>query len=403
MSRARTVAFAVVVSAASVAGTARAGDPRTVAVGTRDELIRAVAAAVPGTRIEIAPGTYDGGLHFVGLRGAAGKPVVLAAKDAANAPVLRGGANGIQLSDPEHVELHGLVFTGQTGNGLNIDDGSTPATPAHHVVLRDLVVRDVGPDGNRDGIKLSGLTDFRVEGSTVERWGRGGSAVDMVGCARGVIERCTFRHTAGATQASGVQAKGATRDVVIRRNRFEHAGSRAVNAGGSTGLEYFRPPLAEWKGPRWEAKDLRVEGNTIIGSQAAVAFVGVDGATFRFNTIHRPGRWAARLLQETRAEGFAPSGNVAFTDNLVVFRSDAWSEGGVNVGDGTAPATCRFERNFWFCEDAPERTRALVRTPAEEKDGVHGKDPRLRDAEAGDVRLKPGSPAAKFGADAFPE
>jgi hypothetical protein len=217
------------------------------------------------------------------------------------------------------------------------------------------------------------------------------------------VERCTFRHGPDATGANGVQAKGASRDVVVRRCRFEHAGDRAVNVGGSTGLEFFRPPLPEWRGPRYEAKDVRVEGNTFVGGRAPVAFVGVDGAVFRFNTVWCPGRWALRVLQENRAEGFVPSRGGAFTDNVVAFRSDAWAEGGVNVGPGTAPETLRFERNVWWCVDAPERTRDLVRLPTAERDGTHGKDPLFREPEKGDLRLRPGSPAAKAGADALPE
>lgn len=399
--RMRTVAATLVLAAASVPA---AGDANVVRVRTADELRAAVAAAKPGTRIEIAAGTYENGFHFTDLRGAAGKPVVLAAADEKDPPLFRGAGAGIQLTDPEHVELRGLVFSGQTGNGVNVDDGGTPETPAHHVVLAGLVVRDVGPKGNCDGIKLSGLTDFRVEGCTVERWGSGGSAVDMVGCRNGTIERCVFRHSADAGGgSSGVQAKGGTRDVAIRRNRFEHAGSRAVNVGGSTGLAYFRPPLAEWTGGKFEAKDVRVEGNTFVGSDTPVAFVGADGGVFRFNTVHVPGRWALRILQETREPGFVPSRGGEFTDNIVVFRSDRWGEGGVNRGDGTEPATFRFARNFWFCEDAPSRTRELVRLLAAENDSTYGKDPKFRDAAGGDLRLLPGSPAAKAGAEALPD
>ncbi len=388
--------------AAAAASAARAEDAPVVRnVRTVEEIRRAAADASPGTRIRIAAGTYPGGLHLSDLRGKEGKPVVLEAADSSAPPLFRGGTTGIQLTDPVHVVLRGLAFEGQTGNGVNVDDGGTPATPAHHVVLEGLVVRDVGPDGNHDGIKLSGIEDFRVEGCTVERWGRGGSAVDMVGCRRGVIERCTFRHEAEAARGSGVQAKGGTRDVAIRRNRFENAGGRAVNAGGSTGLDYFRPPLAQWTGPRYEAKDVRVEGNTFVGGETPIAFVGVDGATFRFNTVHLPGRWALRILQENRAEGFVPCRGGVVTDNLFVFRSDRWAEGGVNRGPGTEPGTFRFERNVWFCVDAPDRTKDLLRLPVAESGGVHGKDPLFRDADAGDLRLRPGSPAAAAGADAL--
>src|SRR5262249_7493119 len=200
-------------------------------------------------------------------------------------------------SDLAQVELHDLAVANVRGNGINIDDGGSYDTPAHHVVLRGLVVRDVGPTGNRDGIKLSGLDDFRVEGCTVERWGDRGSGIDMVGCHRGEVTGCTFRH--GDREGDhGVQAKGGSGDITIRRCRVEHAGQRAVNLGGSTGLAYFRP-----RAQGYEARDIRVEDCTFIGSMAPVAFVGVDGATVRHNTIYRPGRWAFRILQETRAEG----------------------------------------------------------------------------------------------------
>jgi hypothetical protein len=338
--------------------------------------------------ILVAPGTYAGGLHLVDLKGTEAQPITVRAADAAKRPLVRGGANGFQLTDAEHLVLEDLDFEGQTGNGLNVDDGGTPDTPTTGIRLVNLAVRDVGPDGNRDGIKLSGLVGFSVTGCTVERWGRAGSAIDMVGCRDGVVEGCTFRHGPEATNASGVQTKGATRDVVVRRSRFEHAGGRAVNVGGSTGLDYFRPPLASWRGEKYEARAITVEGCTFVGSQAPVAFVGVDGATFRFNTLTHPGRWALRILQETREPGFVPCRNVSVSDNVVVFRSDAWSSGGVNVGPGTEPASFRFARNVWYCSDAPERTRSLVSLPTPEVGGTYG--------------VNPESPAVKAGARALP-
>mgnify|MGYP006193671343 CR=1 FL=1 len=35
-----------------------------------------------------------------------------------------------------------------------------------------------------------------------------------------------------------------------------------------------------------------------------VAFVGVDGATFRHNTIYRPTKWVLRILQESQEPRF---------------------------------------------------------------------------------------------------
>lgn len=357
------------------------------------ELRQAVSQARAGARILVAPGEYPGGYHFSNLRGEPGKPIVIAAADPSKPPVLKGGGTSLQLSRVEHIELRHLVLEGARDNGLNIDDGGDRERPSRHVTLVGLRVADVGAKGNQDGIKLSGVADFRVEGCVIERWGGGGSAVDMVGCHRGVIEGNTFRHIDGG--GSGVQMKGGCADIAVRRNRFENAGSRAVNIGGSTSLEFFRPPLKD--PPFAEARNIRVEGNTFLGSDAPIAFVGVEGAVVRCNTIYVPRRWAIRILQETTAEGFVPCRRGEFSDNIVVFRSTQWSEGGVNVGPGTEPRTFVFTRNFWFCVDDPSRSRPTL--PTEERGGMYGVDPLFRDAEKGDLRLRPGSPAKGLGAE----
>jgi hypothetical protein len=282
------------------------------------EFRQAVAKAVPGTRILLAPGEYAGGFHFSNLRGETNRPIIIAASDSAKLPVINGGGTGIHFTDPLFVELRDLIITGWSGNGLNIDDGASFDSPARAVVLHHLVVTNTGPRGNRDGVKLSGLVDFRIECCVIEGWGiGGGSGIDMVGCHQGAIVSNVFRHTDNVG-STGVQCKGGTSRIKIQRNRFENAGGRGVNIGGSTGLQFFRPPLAA---EHCEARDIRVEGNTFIGSSAPMAFVGVEGAVVRFNTIYRPKRWALRILQENNAPGFVPARNGEFTDNLVVFHS----------------------------------------------------------------------------------
>ena len=49
----------------------------------------------------------------------------------------------------------------------------------------------------------------------------------------------------------------------------------------------------------YEAKDITVEGCTFVGSEAPIAFVGVDGATVRFNTIYRSHILLILLPEET--------------------------------------------------------------------------------------------------------
>jgi len=393
----RWLGVAVLVSASVAFHSAQMLSQKVIVVGSSGELRASILNAKPGTKILLKPGEYEGGLFFQNVKGEPDNPIVISALDPTKPPVIKGGGECLHFSEVAYLEIHNLVLTGARYNGLNIDDGSFD-TPSHHIVLRNLQVRDIGPTGNCDGIKLSGVTNFRVENCIVERWGNGGQGIDMVGCHDGVISNCTLRFE--DDKGFGIQAKGGSSNIRIVRCRLEHAGARAIQLGGSTGLQFFRPPLKAGQ-EHAEARNLTVEGCTIIGSTSAIAFVGVDGATVRFNTIYRPKRWAIRILQETREEGFVPCRNGVFTDNLIVFRSDEWAEGGVNIGPFTAPQTFTFARNWWFCSDKPEQSRPKL--PVPEKDGVYGIDPKLRDPEKGDLSVLPDSPARKVGAHAFNE
>ena len=88
----------------------------------------------------------------------------------------------MQFSDVVHLELVDLCIEGAPVIGLNIDDAGSFVTLSDHVTLLRVAVRDCGGRANHDGIELSDVRDFRLERCTVERWGRGGSAVDVVGC-----------------------------------------------------------------------------------------------------------------------------------------------------------------------------------------------------------------------------
>ncbi|MBK9386362.1 MAG: right-handed parallel beta-helix repeat-containing protein [Planctomycetes bacterium] len=374
--------FALLVSRA-------AAQERRLEIRTREELRAAAAAARPGDTLLLASGSY-GSLHAVGWQGKPDQPIRLGALDPAAPPLFEGG---LQLSECAHVELLDLVVRGAPQNGINIDDGGTIETPAHHLKLVNLLVEDVGGRANADGIKLSGVVDLHVERCTVRRWGRGGSAVDLVGCHRATIERCSFEDDAREPAASGVQAKGGSSDIAIRRSRFVHAGQRAVNAGGSTGKPYFRPALTGKDDA--EARRITIEDCSFVGSQAPLAFVGVDGAIVRHNTIYAPQRWVLRVLQESNGPEFSPCRNVQLSRNLIAYRRSELRSF-VNIGPGTAPETCALDATYWFALDAPQ-----AQLPAElgvrQTRVAGGADPLFRDAEQGDLHLREDSPARGYG------
>ena len=332
----------------------RVPEATAVRVGNDKDLQAALRSAKPGATILLLPGEYRGGVHFENLHGTRDQPIVIAGAKRSDPPIFVGGNSGIHLVDPKFVELRDLKLSGALTNGLNIDDGGSFETPVVGLKLSGVVSVDVGSDGNEDGIKLSGLRGFRIENCRVENWGKSGSGIDMVGCHDGVIIGCEFRHQPDLAKGSGIQAKGGSDKIAIRRCRFEHAGSRGVNLGGSTGLPYFRP-----RDSSHEAADLIVEDCEFTGSMAAVVFDAVERGIVRHNTIREPGRWAARILQGNTDERFARCRDGRFENNLVVFDSGRLSRS-VNVGGNTEPATFRFSNNVWFCVDQSESTRKLV-------------------------------------------
>jgi polygalacturonase len=224
----------------------------------------------------------------------------------------------------------------------------------------------IGPQGNHDGIKCSGLENITIRDCTITGWG--GQGIDFVGCHRSLITACRFEGKEGFSASAGIQLKGGTSDVTVEKCHFVNAGERPFNIGGSTGLDYFRP-----LGATFEAARIIVRENVIEGGLSAAAFVGVDGAEFTNNTILFPEKWVFRILQETNEPGFVPCRNVLVKSNDIVFRREQVRIE-VNVGSGTAPETFRFEGNRWFAEDRPDASKPCL--PTAEDAGVYGKDPR---------------------------
>ncbi len=310
----------------------------------------------------------------------------------------------LHLSEVSYLVLENLELVGGTANGLNIDDGATADTPSHHVVLRDLDVHDAGSGGNNDCIKLSGLDDYFILGSRIAHCD-GGDMIDHVGCHRGLIHGNTFDGTPGS---GGIQMKGGSADIVVHGNHFLDVDGRAINAGGSTGLEFFRPIDAPY-----EAARLTIVANVFerSGSDSIVAFVGCDACVFANNTISEPRGWLARVLQESTDARFVPSRDGLFVNNLIVFRVADVRANEYNVGGGTAPETFTFGSNLWWALDdasfpGPNADGAGIT----EAGSIVGADPGVQSSDLyrpclttpvdGAGRARPG-PSADFGGACF--
>ncbi|MEK7403956.1 MAG: right-handed parallel beta-helix repeat-containing protein [Acidobacteriota bacterium] len=356
-----------------------------------DSIRTAARRATPGTRILVQPGTYPGSTNLSGVRGEPGRPIAVVASgdvvlDAAGASTVISG------SDLRYVVIEGFTLRGASAHGINIDDGGSYETPTESLVLRRLTILGTGSGGNNDCLKLSGVDRFFVLDSDVSGCNRG-EIIDMVGCHEGLIAGNYFHDTV----ASGVQTKGGSADILIHGNVFPGIPGRAVNAGGSTGLEFFRPIDAAF-----EAARIRVLSNVFVRngatSGATIAYVGCDGCVFAQNTVVEPRTWVARILQESTDARFVPSRNGLFVNNLIVLKEGDLRTF-VNVGAGTAPETFVFGSNLWYALDrgadwaGPTYSSGIP----PETGSVIQRDPALVDRMGGEYHILRRSPAEGAG------
>ena len=356
-------------------------DGRIVNVADDAELKAALADAKPGDTIRLTGKEYHR-VYCVGPHGDPRHDVTIESATSQPATFLGAGGTGMQFCQPSYLIIRNIIIRGSTVNGLNIDDGGSITHPAYGIWLDNVQVLDTGPKGNFNGIKLSGVDTFNVIGCTVAGWG--GSGIDMVGCHDGLILSCKFRGKAeeGFSEERGIQMKGGSRNLHVKDCSFENGGVRAINIGGVTGLDFFRPPASQ--ADAYEAKDILVETSTFVGSESPIAFVGIDGATVRYNTFYRPGKWIMRILEESPPPRFVPCRNGEFYRNVIAFNKAALNPA-VNVGEKTAPETFHFSNNAWYRMDDPAASKPQL--PAVEKDGFYGKDPKFEDPANGDFHI----------------
>jgi hypothetical protein len=379
----RSVLFVVASVILSTAAHARI---LTIGSGGYSSLEAAAADALPGDTLMFLAGTHAGGAHVSNLQGTAENWITIMG-DPSGTTLIEGGGNAFQLSDPAYVRITELEFDGQTANGVNIDDAGSFDTPAHDIVIEHCRWRGINATGNNDQLKLSGIDNFVVRNCDFRDGSPGGSMIDMVGCHFGRFEDNRFENAG----SNCIQAKGGTHDILITRNRFYGGGQRAINIGGSTGLEFFRPQDADF-----EAKNIMVWANVFTGAIAPIAYVGAVRCAVINNTIFMPEKWAVRILQETTDARFQQCRENAFRNNIIILddRADAPT---FNIGPNTQPETFLFSHNLWYHSGDPSWSGP--NTPASEQSSIIGQDPMLSAPALvdGDFTPRSGSPVIGTG------
>jgi len=367
---------------------------RVLTIGPNGDFANLAAAQSTiqaGDTLLLEAHTFNDGTQFLEeVHGSSQEPVVILG--AANfQSIFNGGTEAIHLINCSYVNIEGIVVQGQTGNGINIDDGGDYSSPTHHISISGCTFRDMAGNGNNDFLKLSGLDDFMVSQCTFTNGGGGGSGVDMVGCHNGLIRDCQFDDPG----VSGIQAKGGTASIRIIQNVFRNTEQRAINIGGSTGLQFFRPPLPDPIVDAYEAKDILVHSNVFIGNWAPIAFVGCIDSKVINNTFFKPENWAFRILQETTEPGFLACSDNTFANNIIYLESDLTE---VNIGPNTAPETFILSHNLWYNESDGNWSPQL---PVVDQNEIL-QDPLFEDMQNENFNLQTESPAIGAGS-IFPD
>ena len=174
---------------------------------------------------------------------------------------------------------------------------------------------------------------------------------------------------------SGVQTKGGSSDIIIHGNTIENittSGARGINAGGSTGASFFRPPLVSMttdpSAVNYEAARIVMLGNIINNVDSAIAYTGCVDCVFANNTIIDPAVWIVRILQESVTDmtyTFAEAQNGEFLNNIISYSTaDITSESRVvNIGANTQAGTFKFNNNLWWAYN--EAAGYITALPAE--------------------------------------
>lgn len=345
---------------------------------------QAAQNALPGDTVLIFPSIYTGSNLISNLHGNATEYIYFIGTHPETV-IFQGGSQGLHFSQVSYIHIEGLSFTKHTGNGMNIDDGGTFATPTHHVKIIDCRFYDMGAQGNNDFLKMSGVDHFEVVGCTFRNGANGGSGIDMVGCHQGKILRCRFDHLG----SNCIQAKGGTQYIDIFQNWFEDGGQRALNLGGSTSLEFFRPQNAPF-----EAADLNVYANVFVGGWAPIAYVGCVRVYVVNNTFITPQNWVMRILQETvNPARFLPCGDNSFVNNIIYFNNSLSTF--VNIGPNTNAGSFVFSNNLWYNFVSPSNSTPNL--PVMETNRIAGSNPLFIDIANSDYRLTSESPAINAG------
>ncbi len=327
---------------------------------------RAAKAATAGTAIRIHSGTYRGDVYIENLAGTAAAPIWIGGATGEPPPVFSGGTVGLLLAKVKYVVFYDFGIQWTSSHGINIHDNSelSNMNATRSVIFKRLNIHDTGGQC----VKMAGVNDFQLMDSKMARCGS--MNIAAVGVHNGVIAGNTLTDS-----EHGVVVKGGSYNIEIRWNDIRRSSNRALSLGGSTGYEYFRPPISKTS-TNYEARDIRAIGNVIVDSKSPAAIVGCVSCYVANNTIINPKTFGFRILQESRTNStytFAAARGGRFFNNVIYYNRPSIAEM-VNVGPYTAATTFEFKNNLWYAYNNPAQSQPTG-LPVAEIGAIYGVNP----------------------------
>ena len=358
-----TARIALALVAMGLLAQSAAGTQHLVRAG--DDWERIVPACKPGDEIVLLPGDHRP-VELRNLRGEPGKPITIRSV-APHAPaVIVAEQEGIRLVQPRFVVIENVRIRGATLCGLNVEgrgEGNVAGEPwPSNLIVRDVVIERVGPQGNRHGIRLSSLNRVDIERCRVEGWG--GAAVEIVGCHDVTVTQSQFKGLPDHGQQCGIQMRAGSSNTRVEECRFEDAGTYAVLFGGRSQVEEFCPPISEaaTNGSSFEARSANVERSLIIGASHAVGFFACSECLVRNCTIIRPRGSVLVIGHDHPDPRMGSARRSIFGANLVL-----WKPGDLQSLSIVDPAvnvdSFVIEPNLWWSPDVESQREKLGTLP----------------------------------------
>jgi hypothetical protein len=158
---------------------------------------------------------------------------------------------------------------------------------------------------------------------------------------------------------SGVRLRAGCANINILSNHFEDCGLTSICVGGASAVKDFRAHSLQGAtiGSLFEARDVLIERNTIVGSSAAITFTHSERTNVRRNTIVHPLYYVFCLMQTSDFELVGGARRNTFSSNLIIWRpKDLQSY--FLIDEGVDLVTLRVDRNLWWSmEPLDSRTR----------------------------------------------